>query len=995
MDALRPGHAHRSSSDRLLNNYLDSQKHLTTSLLTLLSHSHSSTSSLLAYTTSSPGVLLSVRRAVRYAAFEGPISPSLHETTAGSTLGGADTGTPGWAAYISSLEQFRKDLKQIHLLEEEMSRVKRDREILVTRLIKTTKSRPTKSDIKEIATSYTHNSQVMSSGGSTYSASSDASVNGKESKRAGKLAEAQAELLGCEEHLRALEIRIESERNKVMYRGLEERFRAMEVVAQMWLAQAHRGLEDLEKLPNLPTNAYELDSNGSLAPSQSASQVGAYDDHGSSPRRPLRLHDTNGPGSITDSIQEEEEGESSGEDNQGTLVMHENRPTKKSVNGNPAAPIKSSPLASPQQANYPAPSGPPPASSNKQAVGRRAVSEVGHAPRAYSPVNHAPLRRTLSNGHQPLQRVTSPAGSSVRSRGSVRKRGFFAAIARFFKGPSKHQRGHHGGRGGVLNRRDGAESPPYGSGSRPGSAWQTRTNDNLNRSRSVGRRTRSDSSSDEDDMRNLVQVSNQSNRDSGFSVADIGRVPYNPNPKATPTPITRSASTKSKSTITTRSIASGAATPKARPASQAGTAVSRSNTVKSTASTVKTTATAKSAGTVKSTTKAKPAANGTTERNRKNGSIARSASTRSNGPTIMSIVDSAPPPMPDVPKAPRSLVSPQLELAKAPGSSLTGSATMPSMILPSQVMNGSVPRTRDALGDELRPQDSISRSNSYRRPKSSEVPREEPRRPVSPLPPSKSRQPPLKSALRPSSPSPQSPSEPPPVITTLYSISAPGPVELPPDEPQSRPSIGSRPSYASTGDQTSIYESAVEDDFNDFHEPEESDDESTELGDAGFQVVENDRLSKSPEGAAPIASEHAHEHLSDLPQHEDEGAGVVRRKSVRMNLPASSSTEHLDHDKGLYIAPPGIFEERPYDRSYTAPDDDDSPPGTPRASGQWSTRIGHLRDDTSEEEDLDPAYTKARRGLIRSHSSKTDDKKSKRSSSKSKGSVRSRLSKGK
>lgn len=60
----------------------------------------------------------------------------------------------GWAAYISSLDQFRKDLKQIHLLEEELSRVKRDREILVGRLIKATKGRPTKSDLSALASTY-------------------------------------------------------------------------------------------------------------------------------------------------------------------------------------------------------------------------------------------------------------------------------------------------------------------------------------------------------------------------------------------------------------------------------------------------------------------------------------------------------------------------------------------------------------------------------------------------------------------------------------------------------------------------------------------------------------------------------------------------------------------------------------------------------------------------------------------------------------------------
>lgn len=152
--------------------------------------------------------------------------------------------TQGWAAYMSSMDAWRKDLKQIHHLEEEMSRVRRDREILVTRLIKTTKSRPTKSDLSAMATSY--NQSNMSSRSSALSVTSDGSAATKEGKRAGKLADAQAELLGCEEHLRALEVKIEKERNKVMLRGLEERFRAMEAVGRMWVSQAKKGLSDLE-----------------------------------------------------------------------------------------------------------------------------------------------------------------------------------------------------------------------------------------------------------------------------------------------------------------------------------------------------------------------------------------------------------------------------------------------------------------------------------------------------------------------------------------------------------------------------------------------------------------------------------------------------------------------------------------------------------------------------------------------------------------------------
>ena len=207
MTSLLP-HQHRSTSDRLLNNYLSSQKQLSTSLLTLLSHSHSSSSSLLAYVTSSPGVLFPVRRAVQYAAFEGPSDPE------------ADSGSSGkWNEYIQSLENFRKDLKDVHTLEEELSQVKRDREILVSRLIKATKSKPSKKDILRGTASRNGGSLAGGSdaGGSVLSFRSDDSerTSGGTSKRQAKLAEAQAEVLGCEEHLRGLEVRLEQERSKV------------------------------------------------------------------------------------------------------------------------------------------------------------------------------------------------------------------------------------------------------------------------------------------------------------------------------------------------------------------------------------------------------------------------------------------------------------------------------------------------------------------------------------------------------------------------------------------------------------------------------------------------------------------------------------------------------------------------------------------------------------------------------------------------------------
>lgn len=123
-----------------------------------------------------------------------------------------------WHEYIASLEHFRKELKDVHILEEELSQVKKDREILVSRLIKATKSRPTKADIAAAAKAGSENGRSRPSNSSVLSFGSDHSnttAGGGKSKRAEKLAEAQAEVLGCEEHLRGLEVRLEQERNKV------------------------------------------------------------------------------------------------------------------------------------------------------------------------------------------------------------------------------------------------------------------------------------------------------------------------------------------------------------------------------------------------------------------------------------------------------------------------------------------------------------------------------------------------------------------------------------------------------------------------------------------------------------------------------------------------------------------------------------------------------------------------------------------------------------
>lgn len=1000
MDALRPGHAHRSSSDRLLSNYLDAQKALSTSLLTLLSHSHSSTSSLLAYTTSSPGVQIPVRRAVRHAAFEGPLSAHLVENPE-AHLDDENPESPGWAAYVSSLDRFRKDLKQIHMLEEEMSRVRRDREILVTRLIKSTKSRPKKADLTAMSQEYGQHSHrspsSMSSRASTLSISSAGSFNTKESKRANKLAEAQAELLGCEEHLRGLEVRIESERNSVMQRGLEERFRAMEAVGRMWVRQARRGLDDLEKIHDLPRDAFELDSNGSLAPSQSASQIG-YED--ASPRRGGVPFPRGVQGSITGSIQEEDEG-SSDDGNGGNYVVHENRP--QSMSANSARPGGGAGAGGPPR---PGPIGVPSVTAPRTG-GRRAASDIGYNP----PTNRRQsLRRTFSNEHA-NERADSDA-SSVRDMGGKKKKGFFSSLKSMFKGNNSNKR--------DQQRRSGRDSPgPVYQSNKGG--WSTRTDGNLKRSNSsYGRGGRGDDSSDDEDQGNLVAVSN--NRDSkSFSVDNLGRqgggvgrggsikrsstmpiasglIPAKPGNRNS---MGAGKRTDSQSTLTAKRTGAtspdpvGGKTPTQRPASRASTVksggappasggvyrsgtvksasvgnVSRSNTVKSTASA----STAKSGGTAATGTKS--------QRIRPNGSIAR-AEQVSEGRTIMSIVDmDQPPPMPDVPKAPKSHVTPQLELPKAPGSSLVPPVNRPAGQQNGQAAPGkSLSRSNSAAA-------SLARSNSSKRVSQAPV---SPPRSTTPLPPSRLLAPPLKSALRPTSPSPNS-SEgkldqgPPP---QMFSISAPGPVQLPAEEkpapapapaatPAAQPELAARPggnkrnSYHSmTTDGESIYESAEEGG----NEQEEEDSSSEEEDISKYQVYENDRSVEAGRNAGPPRVERipSHEYDDDSGDETDNtatgGTGaragearddssvdmprLVKRKSVRMNVP-ESPTVH---------APPPVTDQNDQRLDYSTEDRAPSPEPQRPDSGAWSSRIGQA--DIDSEEERDAEYNSARKGLMK------------------------------
>lgn len=181
-----------------------------------------------------------------------------------------------------------KDLKD---LEEEVGSVMRDREILVTRLIKVSKSqKPTR---ESLLIPSSHQYQFPSSSMSSSSISINSSGGGTNAK----LTNAQSELQACEAQLALKERELDTKRTSVVRVGLSVRCRAMVETGWIWGEMGKEGLRVLEGLqdaggsPNtehfppgfkpLPDPIRNGHGHGgapssdlsSVAPSQSASQI--------------------------------------------------------------------------------------------------------------------------------------------------------------------------------------------------------------------------------------------------------------------------------------------------------------------------------------------------------------------------------------------------------------------------------------------------------------------------------------------------------------------------------------------------------------------------------------------------------------------------------------------------------------------------------------------------------------------------------------------------
>ncbi|KAH9013234.1 hypothetical protein EDB85DRAFT_2158382 [Lactarius pseudohatsudake] len=250
---------HRPSDLRLLNSLLSNEKEYHKQLLVLLdTHSQQSLGAFAAYASASPA----------------PVARALI-AVAGSFAGADDA----LRRYAASVETWHAELRALKDFEEDVKNVMRDREILVTRLIKLSKNqKPTRDSFI----------------GNLGSATSDASLTSLNSftpavVSSSKLASAQAELQACESHLASKEKELDQLRASTVRRGLEARCKAMVECGWNWGEMGKEGLRALEGMENSHENGNDVSSHyhklfpdpdrppgsdlSSIGPSQSASQI--------------------------------------------------------------------------------------------------------------------------------------------------------------------------------------------------------------------------------------------------------------------------------------------------------------------------------------------------------------------------------------------------------------------------------------------------------------------------------------------------------------------------------------------------------------------------------------------------------------------------------------------------------------------------------------------------------------------------------------------------
>ncbi|KAF9523325.1 hypothetical protein CPB83DRAFT_775648 [Crepidotus variabilis] len=235
---------HRPADSRLLTNLLQHEKEYSKQLCQLLDYSNASLASFAAYAAASPQPASQIILAV-----------------AGSLAASDDA----LRRYAHSIDQWRETMSHLKDMEDEVGNIMRDREILVTRLIKASKSTKTSSGQKR--DSLLLNQQQLAS-------SSSLSLNGQSESpsssrplslafgTSSKLAAAQSELQACEMHLAAKERELAVRRSTAVREGLGARVKAMIECGWSWGELGKESLRNLEAL----TPEHEHHNGGMFSP---------------------------------------------------------------------------------------------------------------------------------------------------------------------------------------------------------------------------------------------------------------------------------------------------------------------------------------------------------------------------------------------------------------------------------------------------------------------------------------------------------------------------------------------------------------------------------------------------------------------------------------------------------------------------------------------------------------------------------------------------------
>ncbi|KAG1843183.1 hypothetical protein F4604DRAFT_272585 [Suillus subluteus] len=217
---------HRPPDSRLLSNLIAHEKEYTKHLSALFPISHAALASLSAFAAASPSAIPSSS------------SVSLAQTigTIVDVLSGADDALQ---LYKQAVENWRDQLGHLIKLEEDITAILRDREILITRLIKVSKSSKTTRDPRS--------SLVIPSGSTSFTSlpSTNSTLHGSSNT---KLLQAQEELRACEDHLATKELELEALRVSIAREGLGARCQALIDCGWAWGEMGKEGLRALQSL---------------------------------------------------------------------------------------------------------------------------------------------------------------------------------------------------------------------------------------------------------------------------------------------------------------------------------------------------------------------------------------------------------------------------------------------------------------------------------------------------------------------------------------------------------------------------------------------------------------------------------------------------------------------------------------------------------------------------------------------------------------------------